>query len=122
MSARLLIVEDNPDLLRILEQLLSEEFDVVSAHRGEDAITLAHEQRPDAVILDLQLPGIDGMETGQRIKRDFAPVQVPILALTALGPGQADEILACGCCDAYLAKPATLTDIRNKVHELLRAA
>lgn len=119
MPARLLIVEDNPDLLAILQQLLSEDFEVVTTHTGEDALVLARERRPDAVILDLQLPGMDGIETGRLLKQEAAPASLPILALTALGPGHADTMLASGCCDAYLAKPATLTDIRATIQQLL---
>ena len=120
MSARILIVEDNPDLLAILRELLSAEYEVEAARRGEDAITIARTFRPAVVLLDLQLPGIDGIETGKWIKRDLGSKNVAILALTALaGAGEQDAILACGCCDAYMAKPASLTAIREKVEELL---
>ena len=120
MDARILIVEDNPDLLAILRELLAQDYSVATARRGEDAITLARTFKPDVVLLDLQLPGIDGIETGKWIKRDMAPEHVPILALTAMaGIGEAEAILSCGCCDAYMAKPASLPDIRAKVHELL---
>lgn len=120
--ARILIVEDNPDLLAILKELLAREYDVITARTGEDAIKLAEQQRPDMVILDLQLPAMDGMEAGRWIKTRLAPQPVPILALTALaGAGDADAILNCGCCDAYMAKPAPLPVIRDKVRELLAA-
>jgi DNA-binding response OmpR family regulator len=120
-SARILIVEDNPDLLAILKELLGQQYEVAAARRGEDAITIARTFKPDLVILDLHLPGIDGVETGKWIKRDLAPDFVPILALTALaGPNEKEAILSCGCCDAYMAKPASLPEIRAKVEELLQ--
>ncbi|MGH7460195.1 MAG: response regulator transcription factor [Longimicrobiales bacterium] len=120
--SRILIVEDNPDLLAILKELLARDYDVITARTGEDAIKLAEQQRPDMVILDLQLPAMDGMEAGRWIKTRLAPHHVPILALTALaGAGDADAILNCGCCDAYMAKPAPLPVIRDKVKELLDA-
>jgi DNA-binding response OmpR family regulator len=120
MRPRVLIVEDNSDLLSILRELLSQEYDVETARRGEDAIAIADTFRPNAVLLDLQLPGIDGIETGKWIKRDMGAENVAILALTALaGVGEAEAILACGCCDAYMAKPASLADIKRKVEELL---
>lgn len=119
----ILIVEDNPDLLLILDQLLSTEYDVVTARRGEEAILLARELKPDAVILDLQLPNMNGIETGTWIKQERSPDHVPILVLTAMaGPGDAEAVLATGCCDMYLAKPASLDVIREKVHELLHGA
>ena len=120
MSARVLIVEDNPDLLAILRELLSEDYEVETARRGEDAITIARSFRPNVVLLDLHLPGIDGIETGKWIKRDMGAEEVAILALTAVtGPGEREAILSCGCCDAYMSKPASLPEIRGKVEELL---
>jgi DNA-binding response OmpR family regulator len=120
MRARpvVLIVEDNIDLLFILQQLLGEEYDVVTARRGEDGVRIAVEARPDIVILDLQLPQMDGVEAGRWIKRELGAV--PILVLTAVtGSAEEDAILRSGCCDAYMAKPAPIDAIRGKVAELL---
>jgi CheY-like chemotaxis protein len=115
---RVLIIEDNVDLLSILEQLLGEEYEVTTAKRGEDGVRLAAEVRPNVIILDLQLPQMDGIEAGLWIKREVGPV--PILVLTALAAkGDPEAILASGCCDAYMAKPAPLDHIRAKVAELL---
>lgn len=119
---RILIVEDNADLLVILKELLSTEFEVCTARTGEEAISYAESFQPDAVILDLQLPAMDGMQAGKWIKTRLAPKTVPVLALTALAaPGDAEAILNCGCCDAYMAKPAALSQIKAKVAELLGA-
>ncbi len=115
--ASILIVEDNRDLAAILRDLLSQEHEVRTARRGEDAVRLVRERAPDLVIMDLQLPGMDGIETSRWIKQE-APV--PILVLTALAAaGDPEAVLATGCCDAYMAKPAALSDIRAKVSELL---
>lgn len=117
---RVLIVEDNADLLHILEQVLSADYDVLTARRGEDGVALARTMHPDLVILDLQLPGMDGIETGRWIKREQPAL--PILVLTALnGKGEADMVLKSGCCDAYMAKPAPLEAIRAQVAELIAA-
>jgi DNA-binding response OmpR family regulator len=121
MAARpkVLIIEDNADLLNILEQLLSAEYAVSTARRGEDGVTLATSLRPDVVILDLQLPQMDGIEAGRWIKRELGE-QVAILVLTAMaGRGDPEAILQSGCCDAYMAKPAPLDAIRARVAELL---
>lgn len=118
--ARILIVEDNPDLLMVLDQLLSVEHEVATARRGEDGIALARAFDPDAVILDLHLPSMNGIEAGRWMKRNAAPAHLPILVLTAIaGRGDREAILESGCCDAYLAKPAPLKEIRRKVDELL---
>lgn len=116
--AKILVVEDNTDLLRILEDLLAADHEVRTARRGEDAVDLARSERPDLVIMDLQLPAMSGVEAGRWIKQEVG--DVPILALTALAQfGDSEMVLRSGCCDAYMAKPASLSDIRSKVAELL---
>ena len=120
VKPRVLIIEDNTDLLSILEQLLSEDYIVATARRGEEGVALAASFQPDIVILDLQLPQMDGIEAGRWIKREVD--NVPILVLTALaGKGDPEAILASGCCDAYMAKPASLEAIRARVVELLES-
>lgn len=121
--ARILIVEDNPDLLMILDQLLSVEHEVLTARRGEDGVALVRTERPDVVILDVQLPSMDGIEAGIWMKRETQPAPVPILVLTGLaGAADQEAILASGCCDLYLAKPAPLARIRESVDQLLSGA
>lgn len=113
-----LIVEDNVDLLAILAELLSCEYEVATARRGEDGVALAIALQPDVVILDLQLPQMDGIEAGRWIKRDVPNAR--ILVLTALaGKGDPEAILASGCCDVYMPKPASLDAIRSTVADLL---
>jgi two-component system, cell cycle response regulator DivK len=117
--AKVLIIEDNADLLGILEQLLSRDYQVSTARRGEEGVALALAEKPDVVILDLHLPKMDGIEAGRWIKRELGD-QVAILVLTALaGKGEPETVLQSGCCDAYMAKPASLDAIRSRVAELL---
>jgi CheY-like chemotaxis protein len=115
---RVLIVEDNVDLLAILAQLLGSEYEVATARRGEEGVATALALQPDVVIMDLQLPGMDGIEAGRWIKQALPNVR--ILVLTALaGPGEPEAILKSGCCDAYMPKPASLDAIRNTVADML---
>jgi len=117
---KILIVEDNHDLLDILKQLLGRRHEVFGAERGEEGVELARTHRPDAVILDLMLPSIDGIETGRRIKQELGD-DVSILMLTAMADRRGQEaVLATGCCDAFMAKPATLMEIEARVDQLLR--
>lgn len=115
-----LIVDDNPDLLHLLGQLLAAEYDVITARRGEEGVTMAEVERPDVVILDLQLPGMDGIEAGRWMKR-LSP-QLPILVLTAMGKSESESVMRSGCCDAFMTKPAPLNAIRAKVAELIGSA
>lgn len=120
--AKILIIEDNLDLLTILKELLGTDHEVLTALRGEEGIEKARKERPDLVILDLQLPAMDGIEAGRWIKRDMEPDHVPILALTALAQaGDPEAVLRSGCCDEYMAKPASLDEIQRKVEQLLEA-
>ncbi|HSJ06051.1 MAG TPA: response regulator [Longimicrobiales bacterium] len=115
---KVLIIEDNADLLGILRQLLSTEYDVSTARRGEEGVALAVSVRPDVVILDLQLPCMSGMEAGRWIKREVGPV--PILVLTALtDPAATEAVMRSGCCDSFMSKPASLHSIRSRVAELM---
>jgi two-component system, cell cycle response regulator len=117
---RILIVEDNLDLQTLLKELLSSEYEVASVSSGEAAVKLARSFEPDVVLLDYQLPGIDGAEAGRRIKHDAEPRFVAILMLTALVDHVASSgALESGCCDAVMAKPTPLITIRAKVDELL---
>lgn len=116
--ARILIVEDNLDLLQTMSELLSDEHEVMMTDLGETALEMAEQDPPDLVMLDIQLPGMDGLETGRRLKGSLGPI--PILVLSALAQSEdTRHILESGCCDAYLSKPAPLAKIRAKVEELL---
>lgn len=117
--ARVLIIEDNPDLLVILRDLLSQEFEVEVARDGHEGVEQARAFRPDVVIMDLHLPRMSGIEAGQLIKGEIG-ADLPILALTANAQaGTSEQVLRSGCCDAYMPKPASLDAIRTKVRQLL---
>ena len=82
--SRVLLVEDNPLNLKLVRDvLLHAGFDVVEARSGEDGIVHALEDRPDIILMDLQLPGIDGTEAMRTIKRTPMGSSIPIVALTA---------------------------------------
>lgn len=122
MKARILIVEDNLDLLRILRDVFEREYEVATARRGEEALEEAARARPAVVILDLALPSMNGIETGRWLKKSPGP-PIPILVLTGFtNAGDRRTILGSGCCDAYMAKPARLADIRDEVRRLLDRA
>jgi len=115
-----LIVEDNVELLTVLRELLGKEYEILVARHGEEAIELARQERPDVVILDLQLPTIDGIEVGRWIKRELGADGTAILVLTALAAQtDIDAVVGSDWCDAFMAKPASLSAIRSKVRELI---
>jgi two-component system cell cycle response regulator DivK len=101
---RILLVEDNPQNRRLAQFLLtSQGYVVYEATTGEEA--LARTYRPALILMDLQLPGMDGYAVTPRLKADTATAAIPVVALTAYAmPGDRDKALAAGC-DGYITKP-----------------
>ena len=104
--ARILIVEDNPANMTIGIFLLeSAGHTLLSATDAEVGLALAREQRPDLILMDIQLPGMDGLQATMQLKRDPSTQAIPVIALTALAmKGDEERIRAAGC-DGYIAKP-----------------
>ncbi len=120
MKERILIIEDDDAIVRVLRRSLSlEGFDVESAGDGETGLALALENRPDVVILDLMLPGMDGLEVCRRL-RGSASGSTPILMLTAKDTVP-DRILGLDAgADDYMVKPFDLEELSARVRALLR--
>ena len=104
--ARVLIVEDNPTNMTLAVFLLqSAGYTVLSATDAEAGLTLARAEQPDLILMDMQLPGMDGLEATALLKKDEATRGIPVVALTALAmKGDEERIRAAGC-DGYIAKP-----------------
>lgn len=104
--AKVLLVEDNAANMQ-LAVLLVEKLGhtIVTARDAEKGLTLAREQHPDLILMDIQLPGIDGLEATRLLKSDDVTHAIPVIALTALAmKGDEERIRAAGC-DGYIAKP-----------------
>lgn len=101
-----LIVDDNPMNMKLVRVLLTGEgYDVRTAADALEALNILKEWRPLLILMDIQLPGIDGLELTRRLKADSATDQIIIIGLTAYAmKGDEERILAAGC-DAYIAKP-----------------
>ena len=104
--ARILIVEDNAINMTLAIFLLqSVGYTVLSATDAEAGMTLARDQQPDLIMMDIQLPGMDGLQATGLLKRREATRAIPVIALTALAmKGDEERIRAAGC-DGYIAKP-----------------
>jgi len=104
--ARVLIVEDNAANLKLASFLLeSAGHVVISARDAEAGLTIAREKQPNLILMDIQLPGMDGLEATAVLKRDDITRGIPVIALTALAmKGDEERIRAAGC-DGYVAKP-----------------
>ena len=113
--ARVLVIEDNADNMLLTVMLLeSVGYEVLTAVDAEAGLTLARRERPDLILMDVQLPGIDGLAATGLLKADAATRAIPVVALTALAmKGDEERIRAAGC-DGYIAKPM-------RMHEFLAA-
>jgi len=104
--ARVLIVEDNPANMRLAVFLLeSAGHTVLSAANGEAGLAVARRERPDLILMDIQLPGMDGLQATALLKRDEAMRAIPVIALTALAMKGDEERIRTAGCDGYIAKP-----------------
>ena len=115
---KVLIIEDEETLLFTLAHSLKREgYTVVTASRGDDGLKLAREQHPDLILLDVMLPGIDGIQVCRLLRRDS---DVPIIMLTALG-GERDRVAGLDTgADDYMPKPFGMRELMARVRALLR--
>jgi len=115
-----LIVEDHEDNRAILRDLLTNAgYDLIEATNGEEGVALAESMRPDLIIMDVQLPVIDGYEATRRIKSNAELKAIPVIAVTSYAlSGEEARAKAVGC-DAYVAKPFSPRQILAKIRKYL---
>jgi two-component system, cell cycle response regulator DivK len=121
MSGRILVVEDQEDNRRILRDLLtSAGYEIIQAENGVEALAAAAREQPDLILMDIQLPLLDGYEATRRIKADPALRAIPIIVVTSYAlSGDENKALAAGC-DAYLTKPYSPRALLAKIREYVR--
>ena len=120
MSVKILHVEDNPANRMIVRDLLEfQGYQVVEVSDGEEALAAAERERPDLILMDIQLPRITGLEATRRIKarEDLRPI--PIIAVTSFALSGDDQKAAAAGCDAYIAKPYRPRDLLQLIKSLL---
>jgi two-component system cell cycle response regulator DivK len=120
MSKRILVVEDQADNRRILRDMLSNAgYELIEAESGEEALMAVEAQRPDLILMDIQLPVMDGYEATRRIKSNPTLKGVPIIAVTSYAlSGDEGKARAAGC-NAYVTKPFSPRALLAKVREFL---
>jgi two-component system, cell cycle response regulator DivK len=120
--ATILIVEDNPTNMKLSTFVLeSADHTVISATDAEIGLALARARHPDLILMDIQLPGMDGLEATALLKADETTRGIPVIALTALAmKGDEERIRAAGC-DGYIAKPLDYKELLLAVKTSLEA-
>ena len=120
MSSRILVIEDQEDNRRIVRDLLARAgYEVLEAVSGDSGVAMAESQRPDLILMDIQLPGLDGYQATRRIKANPELRQIPIIAVTSYALSGDDAKALQAGCDAYLSKPVSPRALMAKVREYL---
>jgi len=121
MKETILIVEDEKDIVKMLEYNLKKEgFKTLSVRNGEDALGLTAKKHPDLIILDLMLPGIDGLEVCKTLKKDAKTVSIPVIMLTAKSR-ESDKIIGLELgADDYITKPFSPRELIARIKAVLR--
>jgi two-component system cell cycle response regulator DivK len=115
---RILYVEDNFEnklfVRRVIESMGHE---MLEAETGLDSLTMAAEEMPDLILMDINIPGMDGLETTTKLKQNPQLAHIPVIALTANAmKGDKERCLAAGC-DGYMQKPVGVSDLRREIQQ-----
>jgi len=120
MSKLILAVEDQEDNMQILRDLLtSTGYELIEAENGQEALAALEKQRPDLILMDIQIPIIDGYEVTRRIKANPALRSIPIIAVTSHALGEGEEKARAAGCDDFVAKPYSPRQLLAKVRQYL---
>jgi two-component system cell cycle response regulator DivK len=120
MSKRILVVEDQEDNRRIVRDLLAaNDYLMSEAENGEEALAAVQKERPDLILMDIQLPVMDGYEATRRLKADPASSSIPIIAVTSYAlSGDEEKARAAGCND-FVPKPYSPRQLLAKIRQYL---
>lgn len=120
MKKRILIVEDNDLNLKLFRDLLGAHgYETIETKEGMEAITLTRSERPDLILMDIQLPEISGLDVTRRIKADEEVRKIPIIAVTAFAMKDDEEKILAAGCEAYISKPISIMPFLNTVRRFL---
>jgi two-component system, cell cycle response regulator DivK len=120
MSKRVLVVEDHADNRQIIRDMLAPtDYEITEAENGEEALAAIAKQRPDLILMDIQLPTMDGYEATRRIKADPALRSIPIIAVTSYAlSGEETKARSAGC-DEYVPKPFSPRQLLAKIRQYM---
>ncbi len=121
MDKTVLVVEDNDINMRLFHDVLEARgYNVLQATDGTEGWRMAREHRPDLILMDIQLPGISGLEVTKRLKADETLKSIPVIAITAFAMDGDEEKIRGGGCDAYIVKPISIHSFLQTVERLAK--
>ena len=119
MAPKILVVDDESDIRELLKNFLATEgYDVILAADGEAAMRLAAEENPDVIILDIRMPGIDGIETCRRLRVNKGTSRIPVIVATALRDALMESLEA--GADDFVTKPFHLVELSLRLKSIFR--
>ena len=122
---KVLIVDDEEEIGELLKKKLEQnKYEAITASGGQEALDICKTNKPDLVLLDIAMPGMDGYETCEKLKQDKATRDIPVLFLTAkdLNPQAAIERYQSLGASGYLSKPSTIKELLDKIEEIIGRA
>jgi len=121
MGKKILIIDDEEDFCFFIKanlQLISN-YEIFIAHKGKKGLRLASKEKPDLILCDIMMPGIDGFEVLKRLKKNEETQHIPVIMLTAKSEDES-KIKAAGLyCDDYIVKPVEIKTLKAKIHKVL---
>src|SRR5499425_838936 len=120
MSKRILVVEDQPDNRQIIRDMLAPtDYEIIEAEDGQQALVAIAKQRPDLILMDIQLPIMDGYTVTRKIKGDPVLRSIPIIAVTSYALSGEEKKAREAGCDDYVPKPFSPRQLRAKIRQYL---
>ena len=121
MAKKVLIVEDNELNMKLFHDLLeSKGYGIIQTRDGMEALKIALVQMPDLILMDIQLPEVSGLDVTKWLKADDNLKQIPVIAVTAFAMKGDEEKIREGGCEAYIAKPISVTNFLETVEQFLK--
>jgi two-component system, cell cycle response regulator DivK len=121
MSKRILVVEDQADNRQIIRDMLAPtDYEIIEVENGEQALEVVAKERPDLILMDIQLPVMDGYEATRRIKADPALRSIPIIAVTSYALSGEEKKARGAGCDEYVPKPFSPRQLLAKIRNFLQ--
>ncbi len=121
LDKTVLVVEDNDGNMRLFHDVLEAHgYNVLQAKDGMEGLRMAHEQRPDLILMDIQLPDVSGLEVTKWLKDDESLKSIPVIAITAFATAGDEEKICEGGDDAYIVKPISVPDFLQTVERFAK--
>ena len=122
MTKTILIVEDNELNMKLFRDLLrAHDFETLETRDGMEALEIARAKKPDLILMDIQLPGVSGLEITRQIKADDTIKSIPVVAVTAFAMKGDEDRIREGGCEAYIAKPIRIKELISTIRRFIDA-